>query len=128
MREQKYIITQYFSGTASIKCEWVETENASIPGLTKTYNKSTTWTVSCRSNSVSIQPKELVISQGEIAQLSYKHEYNNNPYLSFAKVFFATLNTDVVSVTETGKVTALKGGEAYVHCYSNIYMNSLIVK
>lgn len=114
-----FVVTQYFKGTATITCEWKETAFPSIPSLTQTYNRKVTWTISCISNPVSISKSELVINQGETTWLYYKHKYDNN-YTSYATPFFSTSNSDIVSVSQTGEIKALKGGVAYVYCYSNI--------
>lgn len=116
-----YIVTQYFEGTATIKCEWIETENIAFPSLTKTHQESHTWSITCISNPVSISPKQLELSPGETAQLSYSHEHNND-YTSYANAYFYVGNeeSDIVSVSKDGKVEALKEGEAHVYVYSYI--------
>lgn len=116
-----YIVTQYFKGTTTIKCEWIETEYPSIPSQTKTYERSHTWSIICKSNPVSISPKQLELSPGETAQLSYSHGYSND-YTSWAKAYFYVGNeeSDIVSVSKDGKVEALKEGEAHVYVFSYI--------
>ena len=113
------MVTQYFKGTATVTCEWNETFFSYIPSLEKTYKRKVTWTISCNSNPVSISKSELSMNVGETACLYYKHKYDND-YTSYATPFFSTSNSDIVSVTESGEIKALKEGVAYVYCYSNI--------
>lgn len=114
-----YRVTQYFKGTASVKCEWTEIAFPNIPSLTQTFKRQVVWTIECESNPVSISPKQLELSPGETAQLYYSHKYSND-YTSYANAYFYAGETDIVSVSKDGKVEALKEGEAHVYVYSYI--------
>jgi len=112
-------VTQYFEGTASVTCEWIETAFPSIPSLTQTYKRKVTWTIKCESNPVSISPTQLDLTPGETAQLYYSHKYTND-YTSYANAYFYVGESDIVSVSDDGKVEALKEGVAHVYVYSYI--------
>lgn len=112
-------VTQYFEGTASVTCEWIETAFPSIPSLTQTYKRKVTWTIKCESNPVSISPTQLDLTPGETAQLYYSHKYTND-YTSYANAYFYVGESDIVSVSDDGKVEALEEGVAHVYVYSYI--------
>ena len=108
-------VTQYFSGSATIKCTWKYRLFSSDRWRTQ----SKTWTIKCKENPVSISPTELTLAPGATATLTYSHKYSNE-YVSAANAYFSSNDGSVASVTNHGKVTALKPGKAYIHVYSKI--------
>ena len=106
--------TQYWSGTASVTCSWKYTL---YYGGTQ-YTGSKTWYFTCNSNPVSISPTSLTMHVGETRYVTYSHKYSNN-YTSYASAYFSCASS-CVSVSSSGKVTALKPGTAYINVYSKI--------
>ena len=108
-------ITQYFSGSATIKCTW----KYRLYSSDKWRTQSKTWTIKCKENPVSISPAKLTLAPGATATLTYSHKYSNE-YVSAANAYFSSNDRSVASVTNRGEVTALKPGKAYIHVYSKI--------
>ena len=115
----RFKVTQYFVGTAYVKCEWEDVYNAGFPGLESSVRRSNSWNVTCKSNPVRIHEENLKLTVGESVQLHYSHQYQNE-YTSYAKPYFYAGETDVVSVSESGEVTAVGEGTAHVYLHSNI--------
>lgn len=115
----RFKVTQYFVGTAYVKCEWEDVYNAGFPGLESSVRRSNSWNVTCKSNPVRIHEDNLNLTVGESVQLHYSHQHQNE-YTSYAKPYFYAGETDVVSVSESGEVTAVGEGTAYVYLHSNI--------
>ncbi|MDE6409787.1 MAG: Ig-like domain-containing protein [Muribaculaceae bacterium] len=109
-------ITQYFSGTATVTCEWDYKLTAS-GSYTHTKRQIT---ISCKNNQVSISPTSMTMSQGEKRYVSYSHQFSNQ-YTSAANPYFQSTNPEVASVDMyTGEVTAISPGTAYINVYSKI--------
>lgn len=108
-------VTQYFSGTATITCTWkYRLYSSDTP---RTQRKS--WTFSCQSNDVIISPTSMTLAVGETGRLGYRHTYSNS-YTYAANAYFSTSSTCISLNEQTGEVTALKAGTAYVNVYSKI--------
>lgn len=110
-------ITQYYSGTATVKCTWKYTL---YYGGTQ-YTGSRTWNISCRENPVSIYPKSMTLGVGETGHVTYSHTYSNS-YTSAANAYFSC-SSNVISLSSDGTVKGLKPGTAYINVYSNISNN-----
>lgn len=108
-------VTQYFSGSATVVCSYEERIGAS----TQYQKKQVKWTVDCRDNPIEINPASLTLYVGEKSKLSYSHKYNNS-YTRNSNAYFSTANTNVVSVSQDGSVTAKAPGTAFVNVYSKI--------
>lgn len=111
-------ITDYFTGTATIVCNYEEKDGAGITSNASYKKKQKKWTVECWDNPISISPTRMTLNVGEVGQLTYNHE--KNTYLKYANVYFKSANTDVVTVTSDGKVTAKAPGTALVNVYSKL--------
>lgn len=111
-------VTQYFSGTATIKCSW---KYRLYSGDTPK-SQSKTWTVSCNDNPVSISPTSLTLNVGQTGRVAYTHKYNNS-YTSYSNAYFSS-GSSCVSVSSNGEITALHAGTAYVNVYSKISSDS----
>lgn len=112
-------VTQYFSGNATVTCEWLY----SLTGRDPYKKMSNTWTIRCNDNPVSIYPTSLTLSPGQEKQLTYTLKYSNN-YTYAAKAYFSSNNSNVAAVTEDGRVVARKEGTAYINVYSKVSANS----
>ena len=108
-------ITQYFSGQASVTCSW---KYRLYSGDTWK-EQSKTWTFTCQENPVSISPSVMTLSIGESGYVGYNHKYNNN-YTYAANVYFSSSNSSIVSVSNTGEITAKSPGTAYITVYSKL--------
>ncbi len=109
-------VTQYFSGSATVTCEWDYklTSNSSYTHMRKSV------TITCRENKVSISPSSLTLSPGETSYVSYSHQYDNQ-YTSAANTYFQSTNPSVAAVNQhTGEVTAKAPGSTYINVYSKI--------
>lgn len=112
-------VTQYYSGNATVKCSW---KYRLYSGDTwKTQTRS--WVIRCNDNPASIFPSELILSQGEMAYVSYSHAYDNS-YVSAANAYFSSSNTNIATVSGSGLVTAVAPGTTYVTLYSKISSTS----
>lgn len=112
-------ITHYFKGTATITCTWEYQLYYGGP-LTR---RTQTWDIQCQDNPIQLlSDNKINLEVGKSCQLSYKLTYNNN-YSSYANPTFYTSNTNIVSVTKDGKVTALSKGKAYVYLHSDVSGN-----
>ena len=109
-------VTQYFSGTATVTCEW-DYKLTSNGSYTHTKRQIT---ISCRDNQVSISPTSMTMSPGETRYVSYRHQYDNQ-YTSAANAYFQSTNPSVARVNErTGEVYAVSSGNAYIYVYSKV--------
>ena len=113
---KKAKVAQYFKGTAIVSVSWDEQLYYNGP-ITHRHKE---WYITCRDNPISLyQGNQLSISIGETAQLNYKLKYDNQ-YSSNAKPYFYSSNSDIVSCTKQGLITAVSEGSAYVYVYSYI--------
>ena len=109
-------VTQYFSGTATVTCEW-DYKLTSSGSYTHTKRQVT---ITCRDNQVSISPASLTMTPGETRYVSYRHQYDNQ-YTSSSNAYFQSTDPTIASVNQyTGEVTAIKAGTAYINVYSKI--------
>jgi len=113
-------VTQYFSGTATIKCSW----KYRLYSGDKWTSTSREWTISCNDNPCSISPTSMTLAIGESDYVGYSLKYSNS-YTSAAKVYYSSSNSSIAEVDEnTGKVTARGSGTTYITCYSKVSANS----
>lgn len=109
-------VTQYFSGTATVTCEW----DYRLTGSGSYTHTKRQVTISCRDNQVSISPTSMTMSPGETRYVSYRHQYDNQ-YTSAANAYFQSTNPSVARVNErTGEVYAVSSGTAYINVYSKV--------
>lgn len=108
-------VTQYFSGTATVTCEW-DYKLTSSGSYTHTKRQIT---ISCRDNPVSISPTSLTMAPGETKYVSYRHQYDNQ-YTSAANAYFQSSDPSICTVSSSGEVVAKKAGTAYINVYSKI--------
>lgn len=113
-------VTQYFSGTATIKCSW----KYRLYSGDKWTSTSREWTISCNDNPCTISPTSMTLSVGETDYVGYSLKYSNS-YTSAANAYFSSSNSSIATVDEkTGKVTAVGPGTTYITCYSKVSANS----
>lgn len=113
-------VTQYFSGTATVTCEW----DYKLTGNGRYTHTKRQVTISCRDNQVSISPTSMTMSPGETRYVSYRHQYDNQ-YTSAANAYFQSTNPSVARVDErTGEVYAVNSGTAYINVYSKVSSTS----
>lgn len=108
-------VTQYFSGTATVTCEW----DYKLTGNGSYTHTKRQVTISCRDNQVSISPTSMTMSPGETRYVSYRHQYDNQ-YTSAANAYFQSSDPSICTVSSSGEVTAKKPGTAYINVYSKI--------
>ncbi len=108
-------VTQYFSGTATVTCEW----DYRLTGSGSYTHTKRQVTISCRDNQVSISPTSMTMSPGETRYVSYRHQYDNQ-YTSAANAYFQSSDPSICTVSPSGEVTAKKSGTAYINVYSKI--------
>lgn len=109
-------ITQYFSGTATVTCEW---DYKLTSNGTYTHTRRDV-TITCKDNQVSITPTALVLNIGETSSVGCFHQYDNQ-YINAANTYFQSNNPNVVTVDEnTGEIYAKSPGTAYINVYSKI--------
>lgn len=107
--------TQYWSGTATVTCSWKYRLYSGDNWKTQTKS----WTFGCNENPISITPTSLTLSPGGTAYVGYSHKYTNS-YTSAANAYFSSSNNKVATVSNSGLVTAVSEGTAYINVYSNI--------
>lgn len=108
-------VTQYFSGTATVTCEW-DYKLTSSGSYTHTKRQVT---ISCRDNQVSISPTSLTMSPGETRYVSYRHQYDNQ-YTSSANAYYQSSDPSICTVSSSGEVIAKSPGTTYINVYSKI--------
>ena len=108
-------VTQYFSGTATVTCEW----DYKLTGNGSYTHTKRQVTISCRDNQVSISPTSMTMSPGETRYVSYRHQYDNQ-YTSAANAYFQSSDPSICTVTSSGEIIAKKAGTAYINVYSKI--------
>lgn len=111
-------VTQYFSGTASVTCEW---DYSLYYGDNLTHTSRTVY-ITCRDNPISISPTSLDMNVGETRYVSYRLSYDVNA--SSADVYFQSSNNSVVTVSKSGEVYAVGPGTAYINVYSKVSSDS----
>lgn len=108
-------VTQYFSGTATVTCEW----DYKLTGNGSYTHTKRQVTISCRDNQVSISPTSMTMSPGETRYVSYRHQYDNQ-YTSAANAYFQSSDPSICTVSSSGEVTAKNPGTTYINVYSKI--------
>lgn len=108
-------IYQYYSGKATVKCTWKYRLYSGDTWKTQTR----TWNISCYENPVSIYPSYMTLSPGKTDYVTYSHKFSNS-YTYAANPYFSSSNIRVATVSNTGLVTAVGPGTAYINVYSKI--------
>lgn len=110
-------VKKYFTGTLSVLSSWVYIPFPEIlPDYQDQYNLS--WYFSCIDNPVTVTPTSMSLQVGQQQRLSYSHY--NNTYASAANVSFTCSPSNIVTVSNTGMITAKKAGTAKVTVHSNL--------
>ena len=108
-------VTQYFSGTATVTCEW----DYRLTGNGSYTHTKRQVTISCRDNKVSISPASMTLTSGESRYVSYRHQYDNQ-YTSAANAYFQSSDPSICTVSSSGEVVAKNPGTAYINIYSKV--------
>ncbi len=108
-------VTQYFSGTAYVTCEW-DYKLTSSSRLTHVKRQIA---ITCRDNQVSISPTSMTMSPGESRYVSYRHQYDNQ-YTSAANAYFQSSDPSICTVSSSGEVVAKSPGTTYINVYSKV--------
>lgn len=108
-------VTQYFSGTATVTCEW----DYKLTGNGKYTHVKRQFTITCRDNKVSISPTTLNMVPGQTQYVSYRHQYDNQ-YTSAANAYYQSSDPSICTVSQSGQVIAIKPGTTYINVYSKI--------
>lgn len=108
-------VTQYFSGTATVTCEW----DYKLTGNGQYTHTKRQVTITCRDNQVSISPTSMTLSPGESKYVSYRHQYDNQ-YTSAANAYFQSSDPSICTVSSSGEVVAKNPGTTYINVYSKI--------
>ena len=112
-------VKKYFSGSLIVLSSWDYIPFPDLPTYTERMYLS--WYFSCKENPVSISPTSMTLAVGQQGQVNYSHQYSNNySTTANAGIYYTCTPTGVVSVSSTGKVTALKAGTAKVYVHSNL--------
>lgn len=113
-------VTQYFSGTMTVTCSWKYRLHSGDRWRTN----STSWFFTCQDNPLVMSPSNMELTVGESRYVSFGNKYQNQ-YSSFAYPYVQSSNTSVVKVNaNTGEVTAVGSGTAYVTAYSKLSANN----
>lgn len=112
---RKVTVTQYFSGSATIKCSW----KYRLYSGDKWRTNSKSWTFTCNSNPASISPTSMTLSPGSSKYVSYSHKYSNS-YTGAANAYFSSSDPSIATVSSDGQVTGVAPGTTYITLYSKI--------
>lgn len=112
-------VTQYFSGTATVTCEW----DYKLTGNGKYTHVRRDVAITCRDNKVSIYPTSLTMSPGDKRYVHYRHQFDNQ-YTSNAQAYFQSSDPSICTVSADGEVIAKNPGTTYINVYSNISSGS----
>lgn len=107
--------TQYWSGTATVICRW----KYRLYYGDSWKSQTRTWSFTCNENPVSISPTSMKLTVGQTGYVKYSHKFSNS-YLSAAHARFSSNNSAVATVDNTGLVTAVSEGTAYITVYSKV--------
>lgn len=107
--------TKYWSGTATVTCTWKYRLYANDKWTTQ----KKTWSFTCNENPVSISPSSIELSVGASDYVTYSHKYSNE-YTSSADAYYSSSNTNVATVSSSGKVTGIASGTCYITVYSKL--------
>ncbi len=109
------VIVDYFEGTQTVTCSW----NYRLYSNDTWKRQTKTWNISCYENPLTVSPTTMTLYVGQEDYVGYSHQYTNG-YSGSARVTFSTTNSRVVSVSGSGKVSALSPGTAYVNVHSTL--------
>lgn len=107
----------YFGGTATVTCTYKDQIGSSVSTRTRR------WTFTCVDAKISVSPTSKNIKVGESFQLSWS--FGNSTYIN-PSIQFTGFDSNVVSVTSNGVVTAKSEGSTQIYVKSNIGTNSAI--
>ncbi len=108
-------VTQYFSGTATVTCEW----DYKLTGNGSYTHTKRQVTISCRDNQIFISPTSMTLTPGESRHVSYRHQYDNQ-YTSAANAYFQSSDPSICTISSSGEVIAKSPGTTYINVYSKV--------
>lgn len=108
-------VTQYFSGSATVTCEW----DYKLTGNGSYTHTKRQVTITCKDNQVSISPTSMTLTPGQTDYVSYRHQYSNQ-YTSAADAYFQSSDPSICTVSSSGVVTGIAPGTTYINVYSKI--------
>lgn len=107
----------YFGGTATVTCTYKDRIGASV------YTRTRKWTFTCADSKISISPTSKNIKVNESFQLSWS--FSNATYIS-PTVQFTGYDSNILTVSNSGLVTAKSEGTTQIYVKSNLGTNSAI--
>lgn len=107
----------YFQGTATVTCTYKDRVGSSI------YTRTRKWTFTCIDTKISISPTSKNIKVGESFQLSWS--FSNATYIN-PSIQFTGYDSNVLTVSNSGLVTAKSEGTTKIYVKSNIGTNSVV--
>ena len=106
----------YFGGTATVTCTYKDRIGTTISTRTRR------WTFTCADTNISISPTSKNVKVGESFQISWG--FSNATYIN-PIIQFTGYDTSVISVSNSGLVTAKSEGETQIYVMSNLGTNSV---
>mgnify|MGYP003209211966 CR=1 FL=1 len=107
----------YFGGTATVTCTYKDRIGSSI------YTRTRKWTFTCIDTKISISPTSKNIKVNESFQLSWS--FSNATYIT-PSVQFTGYDKNILTVSNSGLVTAKSEGTTQIYVKSNLGSNSAI--
>lgn len=107
----------YFGGTATVTCTYKDRIG------TSTYTRTKKWSFTCSDTKISISPTSKRIKTGDSFQINCS--YDQTTYFS-PSVQYTGYDSKVVSISQSGLVTAVGEGSTQIYVKSNIGTNSAI--
>ena len=107
----------YFGGTATVTCTYKDRIGNT------TYTRKRYWTFTCIDTQISIYPTSKSLKIGESFNLTWG--FNRTTYIT-PSIQFTGFDYNVVSVSNSGQVTAKSVGETKIYVKSNLGTNSVI--
>lgn len=108
-------VTKYFSGTATVTCEW----DYKLTSSSQMQHIRRSVSISCRENKIYVHPTSMTLAVGESSIVGYSYQYQNQ-YTSYDKPYFQSSSSAAVVDLYTGKVTAKKPGKTLINVYSDL--------
>ncbi|MCM1071265.1 MAG: leucine-rich repeat protein [[Clostridium] fimetarium] len=105
----------YFGGTATVTCTYKDQIGSSISTRTRR------WTFTCADTKISISPSSKTLKVNESFQLSWG--FGNAIYIT-PSIQFTGYDTNILSVSSSGRVTAKNAGSTKIYVKSNLGTNS----
>ncbi|MGN0230048.1 MAG: Ig domain-containing protein [Muribaculaceae bacterium] len=107
----------YFGGTATVTCTYKDRIGSTV------YTRTRNWTFTCADTKISISPSSKSLKINESFQISCN--YNSTTYIT-PSVQFSGYDNSIVSVSNSGYVTAKSTGSTKIYVKSNLGTNTAI--